>query len=115
MDLSAARMAAYQVWKTAQKDAKCKLRRLRAAQACMFAKYDVWEKQITRIGSNNTCKGQLWDNMMLEDERVAEIKEDYLLAHAAELCAKISHQDTIIACRDATIRDLRACVRKRKN
>ena len=41
-----------------------------------------------RLGSKN--KGQLWDKMMLEDERVAEIKEDYLLAHAAELYAKIS-------------------------
>ena len=36
--------------------------------------------------------------MMLEDERVAEIKEDYLSAHAAELYAKISHKDAIIAC-----------------
>ena len=48
---------------------------------------------------------------MLEDERVAEIYDDYLEAHAAELRAKISHQDAIIACRDATIRDLRERVR----
>ena len=61
-----------------------------------------------RLGSKN--KGQLWDKMMLEDERVAEIYQDYLEGHAAELRAKISHQDAIIACRDATIRDLRARV-----
>ena len=65
------------------------------------------------IGSKN--KGQLWDKMMIEDERVAEIKADYLIAQVGELAAKISHQDAIIACRDATIRDLRARVRKRKN
>ena len=113
VDLLAACTVAKEMWKTAQNDAKSKLRRLRAAQACKVAKYAVWEKQAKRLGRKN--KGHLWDKMMIEDERVADIKEDYLLAHADELRAKIHHQETIIACKDATIRDLRARVRKRKN
>lgn len=84
-DLFTALVAAEVLWKTACDDAKSQLRRLRTAQACKLAKYDVWQKQIKQGKSK---KGQLWDKMMVEDERVAEIKEAYLLAYATELHAK---------------------------
>ena len=50
LDLKVESIAACKMWKLAQKDAKGKLRRFRAAHACRVAKYDLWEKKVDRLG-----------------------------------------------------------------
>ena len=71
-----------------------------------------WEEQQKRARSGMEHV-RLWDKMMLEDERVAGIKIEFLQSLEGELIAKNLAADAKIACRDATIRDLRARLRLR--
>ena len=86
--------------------------KLRVAQAGRIAKCEVWNKRAKQsIGKQN--KGQLWDKMMLEDKRVAEIEKEYYLVQVDELVHKNEHTEALLASRDAAICDLRAHVRER--
>ena len=100
------------LWKSKVAIAKKAGTKLRVAQAGRIAKYEVWNKRAKQLGKQN--KEQLWDKMMLEDERVAEIEKEYYLALVDELVHKNGHTEALLACRDATIRDLRARVREPK-
>ena len=88
------------------------LKRL-SEEARRRAEVEKWEEQQKRASGMEHVR--LWDKMMLEDERVAGIKIEFLQSLAGELIAKNLAADAKIACRDATIRELRACARKRKN
>lgn len=56
--------------------------------------------------------GKLWDKMMIEDERVSEIETSYLWSLVMREVAHVAALEAKVACRDATIRDLRARVLK---
>ena len=112
MELKLTAVVSTKIWKRKRRECAKQRRRLRAAIASQVAKCRVWEEQQKRASGMEHVR--LWDKMMLEDERVAGIKIEYLQSLAGELIAKNLAADAKIACRDATRRrDLRACLRVR--
>ena len=112
MELKLTAVVSTKIWKRKRREGAKQRRRLRAAIASQVAKCRVWEEQQKRASGMEHVR--LWDKMMfIEDERVAGIKIEFLQSLAGELIAKNLAADAKIACRDATIRDLRARLRLR--
>ena len=83
----------------------------KAASLRRNAKYAVWEKQ--RKEGRGKKHLDVWEKMDEEDARVAAKQTEWLLGKVKEHLAQNTATEAKLACRDATIRELRAKLAKR--
>lgn len=107
--LQAEASASTTLWKEKCREERAQLRALHVAQRVRVARYARWEKAQKAMlkKSKPGQAGKLWDKMMIEDERVSEIEKSYLWSLVMREVAHVAALEAKVACRDATIRDLR--------